>query len=346
MGGLGPVTLNPQLIDQFALAFVQGGYALHTRLIQVSNSLYGSLLLMTLSWLVIQMLLDVMIGEEMSALLGKLIRYLLMAGLVGWFMQAYDLVFYQGVYQGCEAVAQAIAGTGNTAQGFTTAWSVYSDILVTIWQAMTLSPQHYFNGATPLSWAFWSAVGAWLVTMFLFLLVVLILLMGLLVFAVVHVMGSALTGIALAFGPFFIPWFLWDFTKNYFFGWVRFLLTSCFIKVVAIAVLAMTKPVFQEIHLWVVSSQQTLTTVSATDSMVLAVMLVVVCGMVTYLMAHVPQIASALMGHGRVDTGLAGVASRQIQKSIGQANGWLSKQTQQTGSTGDKSAKSSQSKKA
>jgi len=44
------------------------------------------------------------------------------------------------------------------------------------------------------------------------------------------------------------------------------------------------------------------------------------------LMGHVPQIAAALVGHARVDTGFATSSSRSIQSGMNKANDWMGKQ--------------------
>jgi hypothetical protein len=314
------IALSPALIDQFAQSFVDGGRALRGNLTAVADSLYGSLLLLTLSWFGVNVLLESLAGDNLDRVLTQLLRFLFLAGLVAWFLQAYDFVFYEGIYRGCEAVALAVAGNGGDAQGFATAWSVFADIIITVWDSLVASPDRFVSGATPFSWAFWGALGGWLVTCSLLLAALAILVLALVILAVIHVMGSALVGLALALGPFFIPWMLWDVTKDYFMAWVRFLFIACLYRVVAVAVLAMARPVFAQLHQWVTGNAQVLGNASAADSMALAVMLIVVASILAYLMSHVPQIAAALVGHARVDTGFATGASRSIQSRIGKAN--------------------------
>ena len=320
------ITLSPAIIDQFGQMFLDGGRALHSNLSGVADSLYGSLLLLTFSWSVVNILLESMVGENLGKVLSQLIRFLFLAGLVAWFLQAYDFIFYEGIYQGCESVASAIAGPNGGAQGFATAWSVFSDVIVTVWDTIAGSPERYLSGASPMSWAFWGALGGWLITVALLFIALCVFIIALTILAVIHVMGNALAGLALALGPFFIPWMLWDVTKEFFVSWVRFLFIACFYKVIAVAVLVMTKPVFVLLHQWMTDNATVMSNATPTDSMALAVLLIITASIIAYLMSHVPQISAALVGHARVDTGFATQSSRVIHNRIGKANDWMARQ--------------------
>jgi hypothetical protein len=322
------INLSPAIIDQFAQAFLQGGLNLHSNLSAVADSLYGSLLLLTFSWFTLGILFESMTGEHLGRVMVKLIRFLFQAGLVAWFLQAYNSIFYDGLYQGCVTITNQIAGTGGSGQGFATGWSVFADIIVSIWDAIGGSPTRYTAGATPLSAEFWAALGGWMVTVMLLGVALLVFILALVILAVIHVMGSALAGLALALGPFFIPFLLWETTRDYFVAWLRFLFIACFYQVISVAVLVMAKPVFQQLQAWVSGNVSALSGGSATDSMVIAVLLIVTASILTYLMGHVPQITAALIGHARVDTGFATGTSRQIQSSLKKANDWMGKRLQ------------------
>ncbi|MDE2344815.1 MAG: type IV secretion system protein [Betaproteobacteria bacterium] len=317
------INLSPSIIDQFSQSFLEGGRSLHGNLSGVADSLYGSLLLLTFSWFGINALLESMMGENLGKVLSRLIRFLFLSGLVAWFLQAYDFVFYEGVYKGCDAVAAAIAGPGGSGQGFATAWGVFTDIIVTVWDAVAGSPARYLNGASPLSWAFWGAFGGWMMTVALLFLALCVFILALAILAVIYVMSNALAGLALALGPFFIPWLLWDVTKDFFMAWVRFLFIACFYRVVSVSVLVMSKPVFAMLHQWMTDNAAVMTGASPSDSMALAVLLVITGSIMAYLMSHVPQISAALIGHARVDTGFATQSSRAIQSRVSKANDWM-----------------------
>lgn len=325
------IDLNPALVDQMAAAFLDGGRVLHGRLTGVADSLYGSLLALTFSWMAVNFLLETTLGDNVSAVLVRLLRFIFLAGLTRWFLDAYDLVFYQAVYQGCTAVTTAIAGPQGQSQGFVTAWSVFSNMIATVWNGMISSPGQYLAGATPLSSTFWTALGGWLVTMGLLFVALGVFLVALTLVAIIHVMGNALAGIALALGPFFIPWLLWENTRDICLGWIRFLFVACFYQVVAVTVLVMTKPVFQLLQQWLVGQSAVLSQASPADSMALACLLVVTASILTYLMGHVPQIAAALIGHARVDTGFAGQSQRFLATRVDHANDWLARQIKSYG---------------
>ncbi|NDU86155.1 MAG: type IV secretion system protein [Ferrovum sp.] len=325
------MALSAAVIDQMAMALLEGGRILHGRMSGVADSLYGSLLVLTFSWSAVNILLETGAGENLGAVLTHLIRFIFLAGLTRWFLQSYDWVFYQGIYQGCVTVTAAIAGPQGQSQGFATAWSVFADIITTLWDGMVSSPGQYLAGATPLSATFWSALGEWLMTMALLFVALCIFLVALTLVALIHVMGNALAGIALAVGPFFIPWLLWESTRDFFLGWVRFLFVACFYQVVAVTVLVMAKPVFVQLQQWMMAQSGVLQQSSPADTMALAVLLVVTASILTYLMSHVPQIAAALIGHAKVDTGFAGQGQRFVQGQVNHANEWLARQIKSYG---------------
>ncbi len=328
---LAVIDLNPALVDQMALAFLAGGKVLHSRLAGVADSLYGSLLALTFSWMAVNFLLESVFGDNMAAVLVRLIRFIFLAGVTHWFLDAYDLVFYQGIYQGCVALSEAIAGPQGQSQSFVTAWSVFAAMMGTVWDGMSSSPGAYLAGASPLSTVFWTGLGGWLVTVGLLFVAFCVFLVALTLVAVIHVMGNALAGIALALGPFFIPWLLWETTRDLCLGWIRFLFVACFYQVAAVTVLVMAKPVFVLLQQWMTGQSGVLSQASPADSMALASWLVVVAGILTYLMGHVPQIAAALIGHARVDTGFAGQSQRFMSSKIDHVNDWLAHRMQQYG---------------
>lgn len=331
------ISLSPAIIDQFSQSFLDGGRALHGNLSSVADSLYGSLLLLTLSWFGINALLESMTGDNLGGILSRLIRFLFLSGLVAWFLQAYDFIFYEGVYKGCEAIASAIAGPAGGGQGFATAWSVFTDIIVTVWDAVAGSPARYLSGASPMSWAFWGALGGWMMTVALLFLALCVFVLALSILAVIYVMSNALAGLALALGPFFIPWLLWDITKDFFMSWVRFLFIACFYRVVSVAVLVMSKPVFVLLHQWMSDNTAVMAGASPSDTMALAVLLIITATILAYLMGHVPQITAALVGHARVDTGFATQSSRVIQTRISKANDWMARRLRDYARSGERS---------
>ncbi|WP_297461211.1 type IV secretion system protein [Ferrovum sp.] len=335
------LSLDPSLIDQMALALLEGGRQLHVRMGGVADSLYGSLLVLTFSWSTVNLLIESSVGESLGAVLTHLIRFIFLAGFTRWFLDSYDFVFYDGLYQGCVALTSAIAGPQGQSQGFTTAWSVFADLIGTIWDGMVSSPGRYLAGATPLSSAFWTALGGWMITMAFLFVALCVFTVALTLVAVIHIMGNALAGLALALGPFFIPWLLWDSTRELCLGWIRFLFIACFYQVVAVTVLVMAKPVFVLIQQWMMAQSGVWTHASPADSMALALLLVITASILAHLMSHVPQIAAALIGHGRVDTGFAGQTQRFVQTRMDRTNDWLARQIKSYGKAEVEKTKSS-----
>ena len=316
--------ISPQLVDGFALALLDGGYALHERILPLGRALYGALLLLTMSWFGVNTLLEMFDGEHLGSVVTRLLRFVLLAGVVGWLLEGYELVFRDAFVRGGDAVAAAIGGQGTENQGFSTAWNVFTDLILGIWTSTRTQLQQSV-GTSYSPTGIVSAVGAW-VFMAMFMMVAIILLaLAMIVFAVIHVMGYALVGIALALGPFFIPWLLWETTNALFFGWARFLFLACLYKVVGVTVLAMARPIFEKLVALLAVQNDANALPGATSNplapartLMLGLAFVILASILGYLMKQVPQIASALMSGSRVDTGFARGAGRSVQGAVRQ----------------------------
>jgi hypothetical protein len=303
---------GPELVDGMAVAFIDGGRALQLRLQPVAGNLIGSLVLLQMSWFGVQALLESLVGENLGAILARLMRYILLVGLASWFLAAYDLVFYQAIYGGCTAVIQALAGPDGEAQSFATAWHVFLDLILSVWHAVEATPAHFLAGSNPLQWQFWAALFELLATWCLLFGSLIAFVYCLIVVAIIHVLGAALVGLALALGPFFIPWILWDPLRSVFEGWLKFLFTACFYRVVAVTLLQLAKPVFLALQQLVAAGAEPTQASSSLDILLGALMLTVLASVTAGLMIRVPQLAAALMGHGRIDSGQVTSVSRQL----------------------------------
>jgi len=97
----------PDLIDGLSTAFIEGGRALQLRIQPLAQNLMGGLLMLQMSWFGIQALLESLVGDHLGDVLARLLRLILLFGLVSWLLVAYDDVFYTAIYGGCTALIQA-----------------------------------------------------------------------------------------------------------------------------------------------------------------------------------------------------------------------------------------------
>ncbi len=313
--------LSPATIDSMAKAFIDGGRVMEGRTAAVANSLVASLLTLQMSWFGVQALLESVAGDNLGDVLARLLRFILLFGLVSWLLTSYDFVFYQSLYGGCTAVVDAIAGTGGELQAFATAWSVLLDLMLSVWHSLEATPAHFLAGTTPLDGGFYKALFALVLTWCALLGCFWGFVRCLVMVAIVQVLGSALVGLALALGPFFIPWLLCNPTRQLFEGWLRFLVTASFYRVVAITVLQLAKPIFQQIQLWLANGSDPTQATSPFELMMASVMLIVVAQVLGDLLTRVPQLTAALLGHGRVDVGQIGTATRAADRGFQRLTG-------------------------
>lgn len=308
---------GPELVDGIARAFVEGGRSLQGRLQPLAQDLVGGLVLLQMSWFGVQALLESLVGQNLGALLAHLFRYILLVGLVEWFLSAYDLVFFQGLCGGVEALVQAIAGSNGEAQSFATAWHVFLDLILAVWSTIEATPAHFLAGTNPLHWQFWAALWALSMSWCLLFGSLMSFIACLVVIALIHVTGAALVGLGLALGPFFIPWLMWDHARGLFSGWLRFLFTACFYRVVAVTLLQLAKPVFLGLQTLVTAGADPTQAAGALDILLGAVLLIILSSVIAGLMIRVPQLASALMGHGRADAGQLSALGRRFGTQLG-----------------------------
>ena len=308
--------LSPALIDSMAQAFLDGGRTLQSNLQTVAQSLLGSLLLLQMSWFGVQALLESMVGDNLGEVLARLLRLILLYGLVAWFLAAYDLVFYQAIYGGCTALVQAVAGANGEQQSFATAWNVVFDLMLSVWNTMEATPANVLAGSSPLSWSFYATLAQMAVTLVILFGTLCGFLRCLFIVALVHVLGAALVGLALALGPFFIPWLLWGATRSLFEGWLRFLFTASFYRVVAVTLLQLAKPVFIQLQQVVSSGGDPTQATSPLDLVLSAMMLLLLTTVLGDLIGRIPQLSAALLGHGRIDVGTVGNFTRAADNGL------------------------------
>lgn len=303
---------GPEVVDGIATAFVDGGRSLQQNLQPLAHQLIGALVMLQMSWFGVQMLLESLLGQNLGALLAGLLRYILLVGLAEWLLASYDQVFYQALYGGVDVVVEAVAGRQGEAQCFATAWHVFLDLILAVLTTIEAAPAHFLAGTNPLGWEFWVHLVAMAITWSLLFGSLVSFVACLVVIAVIHVLGAALVGLALALGPFFIPWLMWDHLRTLFTGWLRFLLTASFYRVVAVTLLQLAKPVFLNLQKLVADGADPTQAGGALEILVGAVLLIVLSSVIAGLMVRVPQLTSALLGHGRTDAGMFNGLARQL----------------------------------
>lgn len=313
---------GPELIEDIAAAFVDGGRGLQANLQPLAQQLVGGLVLLQMCWFGIQALLESMVGSNLGALLAQLFRYIMLVGLVEWFLGAYDLVFFQALYGGVDAVVQAVAGSGGESQAFLTAWQVFFDLILAAWNTIEATPAHFLAGSSPLGAQFWGSLLVMVISWCLLFGSLCAFVACLVVIALVHVLGAALVGMGLALGPFFVPWLMVDHLRGLFSGWLRFVFTACFYRVVAVTLLQLAKPVFLSLQKLVVAGADPTQAHGSLDILLSSILLIIVSSVICGLMARVPQLTSALTGHGRPDAGIFfGLGRRLGQRNFRSGGG-------------------------
>jgi len=310
---------TPDLVDGISAAFIDGGRSLQQRIQPLAQNLLGALLMLQMSWFGIQALLESLVGDHLGDVLARLMRLILLFGLVSWLLAAYDDIFYTAIYGSCTTLIQTLAGDQGETQSFATVWNVFVDLIMSGWNIMTSMPTQLLSGGNPASWIFWGTLLTLGLNLILIFAAVIAFVVSLIFVASAHIMGAALAGLALSLGPFFIPWILWNPTRNLFESWLRFLLTACFYRVIAVTLMILAKPIFTNLQSMLTAVSDPSQSTNPLDTLLSMVGLLIVSSITAGMMIRLPQLASAMIGHAKVDIGLM----NKVASGVHQAKEWV-----------------------
>jgi type IV secretory pathway VirB6-like protein len=330
--------IGPEIIDGMAETLVQGGRTLSLRMVPLAESLLGAIVTLQMIGFGLSAMMESWVGDQLGAVLARLCRLILMVGLVSWLITAYDDVFYQALYGLGTAIVSAISGgSGGELQTFSTAWNVYMDLLLSMWHVTESMPSALLSGGNPTTWQFWGMLLSVLVCLVVLLICLVAFSTSLVLLGVAHVMGAGLTGLALALGPVFIPWLLWMGSRPIFESWLRFLLTASFYRVVAVTLMTLNQPILVTLQAQMSQGNDPSQSQSALDILLSTLGLFVVASLTGSMMAKVPQLTQALIGHARIDTGMVSNAGRDIMKFVQKWQPGKSSGSSKKSSAGEKS---------
>ncbi len=209
---------------------------------------------------------------SLSEPMAGLIRLIILAGITGWLLTptGYNLMIVNGI-DGLSNQLSELAIPGSNLQNgfisFTTAeFNVIGDIIS--------------KGAEQGLWDFLTKAGL--------LMLLTIILIGLfIIFSLLSIVAflSVLVSVAIgmSIGPLFIPFLLLEKTTFLFDGWIRFMLTACFTKVVVAIIIAIGLFAFKALGTGPGSMLGAITVTTALG------------GMLVFQLLRAPEIAQSIM---------------------------------------------------
>ena len=212
-------------------------------------------------------------GSSLSEPMSGLIRLIFIAGVISWLLSpsGYNLMIIGGVDGLSNKLSElAMPGSSSLQDGFisftSAEFKVLGDILT------KYSEQAWWE-------IFKDAGGMMLLTIILLGLFIIFSLLSIIAF--LSVLVSVAIGIAV--GPVFIPFLILEKTSFLFDGWVRFMLTACFTKVIIAMIIAIGLFAFKEIGTGESSMLGIITITAALG------------GMLAFQLLRAPEIAQSIM---------------------------------------------------
>lgn len=248
----------------------------------VGLNLVGGLSAIVLSWFGIQGMLA---GGNFSDIMSQMIRTVFLISITYWLVSpGFGEVWTAGVDGSLSMVADLIlpgAGAGSVLQMASgQLWDVNAAVAanlskmfenVSLFDTMTV----FFKNLPTIA-ILLAVEGIVLIALFL-------------MFAIASV-GMALVQIALLLGPIFIPWLIIDKTSFLFWGWVKFLVSSCLYKVVGAAVILYANTVITSGAGLIAQARG-----EQPESLMAAVALGGICLTIVYLVIQIPALANGLV---------------------------------------------------
>lgn len=246
----------------------------------LAQKVFAALATLTFIVMAIKLMLD---RGDATALFGELIEWILIFGLVGFFLVSYDQVFVAGIPSLFSALQTAISDTTgfDASAGFVRliegSVALIGAAIVSVLKVVVSVLTINFGEAAAtvlsilplLAGAFFAVTGA-------------------AAYAVVYLVGDVMAAVALALGPFLIAFGMFEPTRQWMTSWIEFLCQSLLIKVVAMVMAIFMTKLIDLAMLGV-------DTGDAGQALSGAIVLMVIGMAVTYLMSVVPEVTSGMM---------------------------------------------------
>lgn len=315
-------TILLPVIDRATSTIMLYGNEMCGKLMPYGIELFYGLALIMLSWQGVKIMLE---QGVLSDVMGELLRSLFFIGFVYWMLGT-------GTSQGyLDNVIGPITGLLNSvADTMASGDGTYNNSIVsgaTALIKMLDTPSMIAHNLLKDSTGWLESIEIIMANIFIFVLC--ILQWGLIVIAVaIYIMmtlaGMILLSLAIAVGPLFIPFLLFEPLRNFFSGWFEFFVGACLYKVVSagfVGIISRTlSGVADQVQVPDLSGslidQNINMAASAGNNLMLSIMATAFAGLAAYMMLQIPNISRGLLSGSAAANIKGAIPSKKADKPV------------------------------
>ena len=205
--------------------------------------LLAAILSILFSWKMTKILFD---GAGINQVVGELVNIILLFGIASFFM---DANVQKQIADGFDILATTASGGGEKG---------VAEQLVTNVGKMASAAYDIYEGTPPDSeesggWsAKWDAISsgaifASMANVFFRIAIAILLLISVLIYCAQVIFSQIMVNIGLIMAPLFIPWLLWEVSNEFFYGWLKFMITAGLQKIVGALLFGMVSTFVSQI---------------------------------------------------------------------------------------------------
>lgn len=263
-------------------------------LLPEGEHLAGLLLIILIVWTALHGLIE---QADMGTIIAGLVKNLLISGIVMGFLGNYQAWVVGGIGGSIDGILDIIVRSSNMQIGpngtngaLMAGLSVFSgSMMKMVGYVHQIVPDDNVLGAL-------DSVVKNIVSLALVFLTICVIALSTIFYYCAVLMSAVMFASAVAFGPIMIPWLLWPATSFLFDGWLKFLISACFYKIVALFMVGACGGLFQGLSTGIdqVAQQSgNVIVVSAVGCLFLMAM----AGAIAFMLTQIGMIANGLV-HG------------------------------------------------
>lgn len=204
--------------------------------------LLTAILSILFSWKMVKILFD---GAGINQIVGELVNIILLFGIASFFM---DASVQKEIADGFDQLAATAAGSGGG--------SIASQLTANVGK-MAAAAFDIYEGTPPESAGSWwseawgsvksGTMFASLANVFFRIAIAILLLLSVLIYCAQIIFSQIMVNIGLIMAPLFVPWLLWEVSNEFFYGWLKFMITAGLQKIVGALLFGMVSSFVSQI---------------------------------------------------------------------------------------------------
>lgn len=310
------------VIDRATSTIMVYGHDMCGRLMPYGMELFYGLALIMLSWQGVKIMLE---QGVLSDVMGELLRSLFFIGFVYWMLGTGTSQGYlDNVITPITGLLDSVADTMASGDG------TYSNSIVSGANAMLKMfeiPSKIVDNLLKNSTGWWDTVSIISSNLLLFIIAVIqwaLIAVSVAIYIMMAIAGMILLSLAIAVGPLFIPFLLFEPLRNFFSGWFEFFVGACLYKVVAAGFVGIISSTLTSIAGQLMSpdlsgsgiEQSGNLIYTAGNNFMLSIMATAFAALAGYMMLQIPNISRGLLSGSAAANIRGAIPSRKADKPV------------------------------